>query len=370
MSEDLVKNIVYIESVGLIILIIIASLATIVFEAYHKRKQNITFFIETILLKFISEKVDLLYEYVPEHMLKLKYFLPPMLKIDHLIKDPFWEYLKEEIITQYLSKEIMINLHSLRWSQTQNAILAISLFPEYKYEKIILKFLLYKKELIRFSSAKCAVLFSTEKSIVSMIRALSQEPLRTQFTFRDALIYSNETTHQYVYQLFKKTTDIKIKIACLKILALKLGFLRFEDVKQYCYSANLELKWWSLRALENIPSKESLETLNTLTTDPHWAIRSLCIYCLGSLKALNYKSTLQRLLSDKHDWVRFMAALCLKFLGPEGESILLSQTQEPSLDVYKTCQYILTIPETSLEKGLQKFFPINQDPLSIIEAIL
>ncbi|PCI93457.1 hypothetical protein COB11_05275 [Candidatus Aerophobetes bacterium] len=370
MSFDLIKLVVVAEYKILIVLIIVASIASIIFEIYHRRKKRFILFVEENLYRMITQKIDIVQEYFPNKVMYLKYILPCIQKFDALFKDPFWDYLKRQILGKYLAKEVYYHLYSFHWGRSNIAIQAIRFLPLPKYEDEVLKYLhTKKKDIIRFSAADCAMRYNTKKSIRALVDALSEEPYRTQFPFRDPLVYSAESTHSIINEYYRETTNIKVKIACLKILSLKVGYLSIEDAKEYLSSDNLELRFWSIRALENLPSPETTELLLKLYNDKHWIIRSLVAYIYGAFKITTSIDNLVELLYDEHYYVSFMAALCLNYFGDEGKKILASP---PKIDerVFKNCQYILSLPETSFEKGLQKFFPINQDPLTIIEAIL
>lgn len=370
MNLELIKSVVALEYTILFSIIILATISSIIFELYNRKRMRICALIEKTLLRFISQRVDFIYEYIPADYIRLKYFLVPMIKIDSNIKGPFWDYLKSELIHKYFRKEIESSLISFWWEKKQNAALALSLDPDKFFEKDLIKLLNIKKDLVRFTAAKTCALFNTEASLSALLESLADEPYRTQFAFRDSLLASTLSSHIKILEILKKAEDPKIIVACLKILSLKLGLLTFDDVSPYFKSENMQLRWWSTRSLENIPSEKSINTLVEATKDDHWAIRALSAYCLGSLMAKQHKEAIKNLLFDQHYWVQFMAALVLSYLGKEGLEILESIEKSSDPKIFEVTSYVLTLPRESLEKGLQRFFPVNQDPLSIVEAFV
>lgn len=370
MTDTIIKSVVIWMYEILITLIIISTIASLIFEVYYRRKRKIIRFVEENLHQMITQRVDLIYDCFPDEVMYLKYMLPAIQKFDALFRDPFWEYLKRQLIGKHLAKQIYYSLHSLHWGKANIALQAIKYLPQPKYEDKVLEFLkAKKKDIIRFSAAECASQYNTKKSIRALIDALSEEPVKTQFPFRDPLVYSGEATYKTILEYYKETKSIKIKVACLKILSLKVGYLSLQDVQDGLGSSNLEMRFWSLRALENIPCEETDLCLVASCEDKHWVIRSLVAFIYGSSRISTGLERLPKLLNDEHYYVSFLAALSLNAFGKKGKEIL-SSTPQSNERVYRNCQYILTLPETSFEKGLQKFFPINQDPLTIIEAII
>jgi hypothetical protein len=363
------EDIVTIEFSMFAILILFALIATVIFQANYRKKKRYSRFLESMLIQMVNERIDMIEENVPKEMLKLHYVIPIIESIEIIIKDPFWDLIKQRLIEYYLLPEIRSHILSDNWLDIVLALRAIKHSPQVGFEGEVLKHFDSKHSLLRFATLDCALRFNTYTSILAALRSMAKEPRRLEYPYRDAFIYSNKLTHDFLNQIYREVVDPTLRLCCLKVLSLKTGYITYDDILWELGTDKVETHWWAIRSIENCPSEDGIELLEQLLEHKAWEIRALSIYCISSLKVVVSFEKVEKLVHDEHYWVRFMALLALKFHGPEGEDLINKLMTTLEGDLKDLCENVLAIPEKSFVKGLQKFFPINQDPLLIMESI-
>ncbi len=370
MTDYLLIKIVYFEYISLAVMLVLCISLLFTLELLKRKKEWKGQFLSQMILQMITKKIDVFYHFVPKPFVKAKLLIPEIIKIDNILSDSYWDYLKQEIVTIHLREEMLKLLHSTFWINKYTALLGISVCPTEEYLPLTIKILSKKHGLLNLAATKCALLYGISLTTKETINKIAKEPLRSQFLYRDLIINATFEIYEQTYAYFQETKDFENKLACLKILSLRTGFLSYDELTPFIHHESFEVRWWGLRALENTPCKEGVETLINALKDSEWIIRALAAHILGMLRAKQSIENLQESLGDEHYFVKLMSAHSLSGLGKDGEKILELEMKNPNPNIRGTCQLVQTFSYESLQHSLQKIFPINQDPLIILGAFL
>ncbi|GAB4187273.1 MAG: hypothetical protein Tsb0015_05770 [Simkaniaceae bacterium] len=312
-----------------------------------------------IFSECLQQKPSFTKKLFPKAYLKVEYFLPVLEKYQELFFGDYWEKFKEFIIHNLLEKNIQKNLISRSWQKRGIAIRTLIISPSTDNEKYIEVLLRDKIPLIRFNAAICALKIKTERLINKVLEALSQEDAAKRYPYRDALINSDHFVHKTIAQRLKIEKDPKVRIAALQILSLKIGYVTLDMIEEDLQAEDASRRWWAVKALENVPSKETVEILIKMADDPVWQVQAAVLGILGKMHDKQALDTLIRKIHDPVLWVRLHAALSLKEIGEEGIEILENLDPEKDKNAYEIASYVLSLPPFHLEEWRNKWPDFN-----------
>lgn len=280
--------------------------------------------------------------------------LDTLISFDERLKGREWELLKERLITPHvgaLKRYATTSSWKKRAYFIKGALLAPHLFEQ---EKVIAA-LQDKKAVLRYMSAQVLAKRSDSTTLNILLDAIAHEQGYMKHTLRDALLKSPPEVFEMIAEIFRKESNIFRQIACLEVLSQKAGVLRFEDVEPHLRSPNVQLRWWALKALENMPGKETCAVLQEHADMDNADIRCVVASALGNFSLQDVQEKLEYLLTDAHWLVRLNSALSLKRYGSAGQAILEKHRQETNKTVQETVQYALDMKSSTYSRSMLRW---------------
>jgi len=357
-----IQQVISIETIILMVMFVFGAFCGWYLNKKLVRRQKYLAILDKILTRLATERIDDFDLYVPKKLLKLNLLVPAMEKISETINTPFWHFFRDKILHDRLYLEINNGFESTNWGETDYAIRAITMAPKIEYEERVLLYLIHSNSVLCFAAATCAITFKTIRSIEAILLAMEKLDKSMQYVFRDSLLEADSEVFDIIRIIFRNNNNNKIKQRAFSILALKMGYLEFNDIKNYFHHDDERMRWLSLRAIENYPTQEGAMHIVNSLKDKSWKIRALAGFLIGSLNLELGLLALNKGMHDEHRWVRFICALCLKTFGELGDDLLKANRH---LEVVK---YLEAMPQNSFTKGFRHFFPINQDPDILFES--
>lgn len=300
----------------------------------------------------------------------LRLLLPAMSCLDKLIKDPYWDYLKKQLIHFMMHKQLNVLSRSFYWHDRLLAIRTLQQSPDISYLPFIIQCFEEKEATLRYEAVKAALYIGSKEVIKKLLTLMIKAHPQAEYIVRDPLISSDEKTHTVIKQIFLDSSDNSIKLACLKILSLKFGFLSYDELLPMIEGDHIELKWWAIRALENCPGKQtSLIIAKLIQQEKSWMMLSLLIYLIASLHLSMLIPYLETLLYHEHHWIMTAAALAIHSFEKPGSLVLQQHLQKASSQLAQIIPFVLQTKHYSFNKGIRNFFPFNNDPRVILESL-
>jgi hypothetical protein len=264
-------------------------------------------------------------------------------RFDQRISDLIWLEIKAKIIDTYLIPVIDKQVKSYDWVKRQYAARCYLLLPCRAPENHLETLLHDRKYLVRVVAAVCIIQTKHKELFFHVIQQMSKETVLSRFSYRDALIKADPEKFLWLEEILKKESDPAIDAICLDILSTRLTRDILPLIRSFVNKNDRACRLLAIKALGNIPSKESVDLLEEHLLDSDWEVRAEAIKGLSKLYATHVIPKLKQLLSDPIWWVRLQAALALKQFGKEGQQILSSQ-DSTSADAYEISRYVLGLP--------------------------
>lgn len=363
------KHILNIEYALLFIIMISTLVTTYFLDKYKKKKDHIIQILENTFSKMITNQVIDLDNMVEKKHLNIRYILPVIESINNKVKDSHWRQIQSNLIHVYLKKQLDKLINSFYWHDQLLAIRMLQIAPDHFYQTFIEKMFNNKNKLLRLEAIKAGILLEDPKLILSILQLMTKSNLKLQYIYRDPLEKSSDVVHQMIKEVFLETNDQGLQVSCLKILSLKYGYLSLEELKPFIASDDLKVKWWSLRALENLPSEETTILIHELLQkEDNWLILSLLLYLIYAQKNLHLMEDAVGFLSHNHYWVTFVCILTLSSFEAKGLQALKENQTKTSSYGQKWIEYMLD-PSSKIQFDLQYYFPINHNPEHLIKAL-
>ncbi len=327
------------------------------FSKYRNQKiKKITGIIERIFIEALKHHPPLQPSLIPKKYLKVFYLLPILEQFEDRLKGGFWEEFKTYVVRNLLFSDIRKKLVSAGWQDRGAATRILIMSPDSSLEKYVEVLLKDAVPLVRFNAAICALKIKSENLVNKVLEALSREEELKKYPYRDALINSDHFVYQTITKRYREDEKETIRIAALQVLSLSFGYLTIDDVLQDLESDNYKLRWWAVRALENMPSPRALECLSKAADDPQWHIQAIAVRIMGKLHDKKAIEVLKKKIQDSSSsWVRINAALSLKEIGTEGIASLKNVRADENKEAYEVAQYALNLTGFYLEEWKNKW---------------
>lgn len=282
---------------------------------------------------------------IPPNLCQFRNLVEVLENFDQRFTDQRWVDIKEKIVSEHLLNRAEKHLNSWFWFERQLAARSYLLCPENANESILRKILNDQRFLVRVVGVVCITKRPYKYLFYEMIKKMSTETKLSQFPYRDALVQMDQEKFDWLEEILSKETDPAICAICLDVLSTRYSKNLFTLIEPFVNSANADCRTLAIKALGNIPSKESIDMLINHLSDSDWNIRAESVMELQKLYATQAMSEIRELLNDPVWWVRLQAASALKSFGKEGKEILKSQEQAKNPLAYEISQYILAMPQ-------------------------
>lgn len=279
---------------------------------------------------------------------KLPHIVRAIKQMNDKVQGKEWKNLKSSIAREILSPMLPRYLHARKWIKRAYALQTLEMIRDEVSEELLLPFLKDPIPIIRISAVAAAIDIKSKRAINAVIDTMVYEDSFARYPYRDELLNADGDVYQILAERFSEEKDPNVRACCLEILSQKVGFVNLEMLADDLKSENMNLRWWAYRALENYPSKESVELLLKACDDPAWQIQALAARCLGLFGHVIAVPVLEKKLSDDQWLVRLNAALALRLIGQKGVLVLEGIKKGENQIAAETADYALSLPEIPL----------------------
>lgn len=281
--------------------------------------------------------------------LPFKELLALLFKMDTILKGNEWKRIKERLLQEEVNKKIMKLLDSRRWINRYYALMACLLIDRSVPTRNIKKLFFDRSSIVRHKVYELIIKTKDKSSFGFLIEQFSMQHSHHRIMIRDLLLKADQEIILWIYELFKEEKNIHRRLACLEILSQKCGYLKIEDIEKDIRSDFLQIRWWCVRALENIPSAKALPYIFQSMKDPISEIRALSAIIATIHPFNDVKNALIGMLQDPNREVCLNAALALNSYQDEGKKVL-----KAALKSIKRGEELLQMVENGM------FFPASK----------
>ena len=348
-SLPFLTSVVVYEIIILTVIFLATGITQYLFLQRKKRRAEEERALEHCVLHSLTQSVP---ENLPEFSLGV--LLDALTSFDERLKGDEWELLKARFIkphVQTLTKFAAASSWKKRALFVKGALLAPAFFDQQK----LIDGLCDKKAVLRYMSAQVLAKRGSAQILDLLIEAIACESGYMKHTLRDALLKAPLQVFEDIAAILRKEKNVFRQIDCLEVLSQKSGVLSFIDVEPFLHSSNVQLRWWALKALENIPGENTCAVLKENVSFDNADIRCVVASGLGIFPLDDVHKELEILLTDSHWLVRLNSALSLKKYGPPGHEVLLKHKSETNDTVKNTVQYALDIKSTTYSRSMLRW---------------
>ncbi|MBI5346116.1 MAG: HEAT repeat domain-containing protein [Chlamydiae bacterium] len=333
------------EFLLVIVVILLLFFARIILTIKQKREEKLKKTITNLLLEAIEKEKITVVKHIPQKCLKPKMLLSVLENLDSKFSDKVWVNIKEQLVKNNLSPLAKKWVKSSNWMKRNFAARCFALAPQIENESEIIHLLGGPIPLVRLTAIEPAVYLGTNALLHAFFQAMSKEPERGRYPYRDAILKGQTFVFSWIKEQLIQEKDTKLRYIYLDILSAKFDSFVLKFIKKDLRSSHKDLRLKAVTVVASFPNEKSVSLILSLINDPNPLIRAEVVKALPSFLNARAIPKLKKALLDKDWWVRLYAALALKKLGVKGRKILLSQDKKKHLKSYEVAQYVLALGE-------------------------
>ena len=315
------RNTIIIELVLTTIIIIAIYLVMLVYFFQERQKQQITANIAKYFAQMIPVTSQEPLKKFPKEWQKINLIAPVLYQFSKLVADESWKEKRENLISNILLPLAREAANSKNWVMRFFAAVCFNMIYIKGDEKYIINLVKDQYPIIRLNALNAAIAFGSSAAINSMITMIAKERWLTQTLYLQAFESTRPEAINIIKKRLQEAPETTVKATCYNILLKyppeSIDLKNYNDVA----SSDLKLKIAVIRFIAHVDKTAAKPMVINLLAHQAWQARTIALYCLYKLRAVEIIPQITQCLNDPNEWVRFYAAEILKNLEDPGSGI-------------------------------------------------